>query len=88
MYSSRKPFDFNAGGSGSDLLRIQVFSERFGFKVTFESARCQFIPEDADICSGRITLCDHVQNESECLASGGSTFCLLFPKSQYKNTVF
>ena len=82
LYSSRKPFEFNAGGSGSDLLRIQVFSERFRFKVNFESDRCRFIPGDADICSGRIELCDHVQNVSECLSSGGSSFRLLFPKSK------
>jgi len=78
-YSSRKPFEFNAGGSGSDLLRIKVFSERFGFKVAFESERCRFIPQDSDICAGRISRCDHIQTESECRSSGGSIFRVIFP---------
>ena len=29
-YSSRKPYDFNAGGKGFDLARMKVFSERSG----------------------------------------------------------
>ena len=81
VYSSKKPFEFNAGGSGSDLLRIKVFSEKFGFGVEFESNRCQFIPGDADVCSGRIGLCGHIATASECLSSGGSKFSVLFPKS-------
>ena len=81
-YSSKKPFEFNAGGSGTDLLRIQVFSERFGFKVIFESERCRFIPYDTDLCPGRISSCSHVQNKSGCLSSGGSKFRVIFPKSQ------
>ncbi|MBU1344589.1 MAG: GAF domain-containing protein, partial [Proteobacteria bacterium] len=28
-YSSKRPFDFNAGGKGADLLRMKIFSERF-----------------------------------------------------------
>jgi signal transduction histidine kinase len=79
-YSSKRPFDFNAGGSGSDLLRIKMFSERFGFELTFESNRCRFIPTDSDLCPGKISLCPHVQNESGCLSSGGSTFSVIFPK--------
>jgi len=31
MYSTRKPFDFDAGGAGIDLLRTKILSERFGF---------------------------------------------------------
>ena len=79
MYSSRKPFEFNAGGSGSDLLRIKVFSERFGFKLSFESDRCPYIPKDFDVCPGKISLCSHVGNRSECMYSGGSKFSVLFP---------
>lgn len=79
IYSSKKPFEFNAGGSGSDLLRMQVFAERFGFKLDFESERCPYIPLDSDVCPGRISACPHVKNSSECLAAGGSTFSLRFP---------
>ena len=80
MYSSRQPYDFNAGGSGSDLLRIKVFSERFGFKVGFESHRCEFIPQDSDLCPGKISLCEHVEKRSGCLSSGRSKFRVRFPK--------
>ena len=79
LYASRKPFEFNAGGSGSDLLRMKVFSERFGFKLNFESDRCRFIPKDSDLCPGKISLCGHVGNRSECMSSGGSQFSVLFP---------
>ena len=36
-YSSRRPYDFKAGGKGLDLLRAKLFSERYGFRITFES---------------------------------------------------
>jgi signal transduction histidine kinase len=79
FYSTKQPYKFNAGGSGSDLLRIKCFSERFGFSVDFESTRCRFIPTDKDRCSGRISSCPFIQDKSECLSSGGSTFSLIFP---------
>ncbi len=39
-YSSRRPYSFNAGGKGIDLLRIRMFSELYGFKLSFKSQRC------------------------------------------------
>lgn len=78
-YSSGTPYEFNAGGTGSDLLRMKVFSERFGFRIKFESTRCEFIPNDNDICPGRISGCEFVKEKSECLASGGSVFSVIFP---------
>jgi signal transduction histidine kinase len=36
-YSSGRPYDFRAGGQGLDLLRTKLFSERYGFRLTFES---------------------------------------------------
>lgn len=36
-YSSGRPYDFGAGGKGLDLQRIKVFSERYGFKLSFGS---------------------------------------------------
>jgi signal transduction histidine kinase len=36
-YSSRRPYDFGAGGQGLDLQRIKLFSERHGFKLSFTS---------------------------------------------------
>ena len=78
-YASKKPYWFNAGGAGADLLRTKVFSERFGFAVDFSSRRCKFLPSDQDECPGRVSLCSFITNRSECLSSGGSTFSLLFP---------
>ena len=47
-YSSKKPYDFNAGGKGADLLRMKIFSERYKFKIELTSTRCPFIPKDSD----------------------------------------
>ena len=79
VYSSRRPYEFNAGGSGSDLLRIKSFSERYGFSVDFNSTRCKFIPKDTDICPGKISSCPFIKEKSECFSSGGSTFSVKFP---------
>ena len=79
LYSSKTPYAFNAGGSGSDLLRIKIFSERFGFSVDFNSTRCKFIPEDMDKCPGKISLCKHITEKSDCIFASGSTFSINFP---------
>jgi signal transduction histidine kinase len=36
-YSSGRPYDFGAGGKGLDLQRIKLFSERYGFGLSFTS---------------------------------------------------
>lgn len=78
-YATRKPYFFNAGGSGSDLLRTKVFSERFGFEVEYSSTRCRHLPSDKDECPGRISSCPFAKTRDECFSSGGSTFSLHFP---------
>ncbi len=80
FYSSKRPYEFNAGGSGSDLLRAKTFSERYGFSVDFESTRCKHIPHDTDMCQGRISACHFITQESECISLGGSTFSIRFPQ--------
>jgi signal transduction histidine kinase len=82
-YSSRRPYQFDAGGTGADLLRTKVYSERHGFSVDFTSTRCPFIPQDEDRCPGSISACAFVSGKSECLASGGSTFSLRFPLARF-----
>ncbi len=82
LYSSRRPYEFNAGGAGADLLRIKVFSERFGFSVRFETRRCPYIPTDADMCPGRISDCKFVHDRDGCITTGGSTFYVLFPSGE------
>jgi signal transduction histidine kinase len=78
LYSSKRPYEFNAGGTGSDLLRCKVFSERYGFSVDFASTRCQFIPTDKDLCPGSISACRFISDKAECFSSGGSVFSIRF----------
>ncbi len=78
-YSSKRPYEFNAGGTGSDLLRIKALSERYGFNIDFTSKRCRHIPQDADQCPGKISRCSFLEDPSECFESGCSTFKLEIP---------
>jgi len=78
-YSSKRPFDFNAGGKGSDLLRMKIFSERYHFNIDMESSRCKFIPQKEDICPGVIDKCTFLTRKEDCYHSGGTTFSLYFP---------
>ena len=79
-YSSKRPFDFNAGGKGADLFRIKIFAERYDFKVHMDTIRCHFIPRDEDICPGRISECQFCHGKEDCLASGGTVFRVFFPE--------
>jgi len=78
-YSSKRAFDFNAGGKGADLLRMKIFSERYNFKIEMESSRCRFIPKETDFCPGRISDCAFCTNVEDCFRSGGSSFSIHFP---------
>ena len=82
LYSSKRHYVFNAGGAGVDLLRIKALSEQNGFSVTFQSSRCRFIPDDTDLCPGKISNCSFIHNPSECFNSGGSTFNVNLPFEQ------
>jgi len=78
-YSSKKPFDFNAGGKGADLLRMKIFSSRYGFDIRMDTTRCRHIPHEGDICPGNIEKCSHCSETEDCHRSGGTTFTLYFP---------
>lgn len=78
-YSTKRPFDFMAGGKGADLLRMKIFSERYNFRIDMRSSRCRFIPQTSDICPGRISECRFCKREEDCYQSGGTTFSLYFP---------
>ena len=78
-YSSKNPFDFSAGGKGTDLLRIKIFSERYGFHISMHSTRCRFIPEDTDICPGKISMCNDCDTIDDCHHSGETIFSIYFP---------
>lgn len=78
LYSSKKPYDFGAGGKGLDLLRFKTYAQRYGFEISVGSERCRYLPTDRDLCPGRISKCPHCKNTGDCYRSGGSTFCLSF----------
>ncbi len=79
QYSSKEPYEFGAGGSGADLLRTKIFSERYGFTVDFESTRCKYISKEENVCPGKISNCRYVDDKRNCYSSGGSTFVLGLP---------
>lgn len=78
LYASKAPYDFNAGGKGFDMLRITIFSERYGFDTKMITHRCGYIPTDRDLCPGIIDRCDHCSSQADCEASGGTTLQIRF----------
>lgn len=78
-YSTRNPYDFNAGGRGFDLLRIKIFSERYQFKIKLDTNRCPFLPTDEDTCQGDISACGHLATPEDCFGNGGTSFSIGFP---------
>jgi signal transduction histidine kinase len=84
LYSSKKPYDFGAGGKGLDLLRIKTYGQHFGFDISMGSQRCVHLPTDRDLCTGKISECPHCETRAGCLNSGGSTFCVTFPVGEGK----
>ncbi|MGD2272531.1 MAG: PAS domain S-box protein [Desulfobacterales bacterium] len=78
QYSTRNPFDFNAGGRGFDLLRMKIFSERYNFKIQMISNRCKYLPSEEDICPGKVGDCEPCHAKKECLGSGGTTVIVQF----------
>jgi PAS domain S-box-containing protein len=83
-YSSKRPFDFYAGGKGADLLRMKIFAERYNFRIEMHSSRCGYIPRDQDLCPGRISECKFCKERSDCFRSGGTTFNVFFPSAPDK----
>jgi len=79
-YSSKKPFDFNAGGKGFDLLRMKIFSERYGFDLSMTSQRCRHLAEPDNLCPGNIKGCVQCRPDSGCRESGGTTVRVLFSR--------
>jgi PAS domain S-box-containing protein len=79
LYSTKRPFEFGAGGKGLELLRIKRYAERYGFDISLKSRRCIYIPTDRDVCPGNITVCDHCKTADDCKESGGTTFTVTFP---------
>jgi signal transduction histidine kinase len=80
-YSTRSPYDFKAGGKGIDLLRMQMFAERYNFKILMISSRCRFIPADPDECPGDVKECARLGSPEECRESGGTVVTVQFRPS-------
>jgi signal transduction histidine kinase len=78
-YSTKQPFDFNAGGKGMDLLRMKIFSERYHFKIEMNSIRCPQIPKDSDVCPGKLSRCALCKQKKSCHQSPATSFTLFFP---------
>lgn len=78
-YSSKRPFDFDAGGKGLDLLRIRALAERNRWELELTSTRCRFLPTDADVCPGRVSLCSHCPTLATCHDSGRTEVRLVIP---------
>jgi PAS domain S-box-containing protein len=78
QYSTRSPYDFKAGGKGFDLLRMQMFAERYGFKLLMNSTRCRFIPTDRDACPGDTGECPHLGHPEQCRDTGGTVVTVQF----------
>ena len=82
QYSSGRPYDFNAGGKGFDLLRMKIFSERYHFSIRITSDRCCHIPTEDHLCPGDIARCVHCRQESDCASFGGTTVQVVFPRAE------
>jgi len=80
MYSSKSPYEFNAGGTGTDLLKIKIFADRFGFSIGFSSQRCTCIPTARDVCPGDIANCKSCGTAEDCYRNGGSEFKIDIPR--------
>ena len=80
LYSTKNPYAFNAGGKGAELLRMKIFSERFGFKISLESKRCMFLIANPEYsCPGNIEKCSFCKSKEECEQTGYTIFSVLFP---------
>ena len=84
-YSSKKPYEFNAGGKKADLLRLKIFSERYNFKLVMSSEKCSHIPSSIDICPGQISRCHFCHSAEDCNTSGGTCFKAVFPAYNAKD---
>ena len=78
QYSTRTPYDFNAGGKGFDLLRMKFFSEKYDFKLQMASEPCKKIKQNNIRCPGNIAECDPVITSEDCEQSGGTTMTVQF----------
>jgi two-component system phosphate regulon sensor histidine kinase PhoR len=80
LYSTRSPFDFDAGGKGLELLRLGILSESGFFDISFKSRRCPHVRGVDNTCPGSVSQCAHVTDTEGCAQAGGTSFSVLFPR--------
>ena len=85
-YASKRPYSFNAGGKGIDLLRIRMFSELYGFNLTFNSERCPHLISREDQSPVDEEYCRQCRFSADCSHSGGSEFVVGFPLADEKSS--
>ena len=78
LYTTKKPYDFGAGGKGLELLRLKMFAEMFRFTIECESRRCVHVPLESMLCPGSTDACAKVKDADECARASGTTFGLRF----------
>jgi two-component system phosphate regulon sensor histidine kinase PhoR len=78
LYSTKRPFDFGAGGKGLDLLRLRIVSQAYGFGIEWKSKRCRHIPAENLPCPGKTETCPHIRQPGDCAESGGTLVRLTF----------
>jgi GAF domain-containing protein len=77
-YSSGRPYSFNAGGKGMDLLRIRMFAELYGFDLAYTTKRCPHLKDADENLPGDAELCRHCESVDDCLQISGSEFTVRF----------
>jgi two-component system phosphate regulon sensor histidine kinase PhoR len=77
-YSTRNPYDFDAGGKGLELMQLKMMADEGYIDIRFETSRCKYLPSNRDHCPGDISLCKYVDSERGCRESGGTTFSVVF----------
>jgi signal transduction histidine kinase len=86
QYSTKREYDFGAGGKGFDLLRLKIFSEQYNFKIDMKSKQCPYIKKNKITCPGDIDKCEFCRLPSDCFETGGTTVTLLFPIAETPST--
>lgn len=80
LYSTKTPFDFDAGGKGLELLRLRILSENGFFSISFRSRRCRHAWGAGNKCPGSVSLCPLVTDTKACAEAGGTSFSVVFPR--------
>jgi PAS domain S-box-containing protein len=82
QYSTKSPYDFDAGGKGLELMQLKILADEGCFDIWFDSQRCRYLVANGSTCPGCVSSCKHVTDPEGCAESGGTTFYVLFREPQ------